>query len=116
MHLHTVCTVHPDHTLLSVHGEADVFTAPLLRQALGDALEQADGRHLVVDLCGIDFIDSSGAQPLIEADQILHARRRRLWLACPHIRTGRMLRSIRLMGYFPVLPDAVSVPRCGTGI
>ncbi|MCH0567028.1 MULTISPECIES: STAS domain-containing protein [unclassified Streptomyces] len=112
MHLHTVCTVHPDHVLVSLHGDADVLTAPLLRQAFGTALRRAEHRYVVADLCGVDFMDHSGARPLVEADQILHVQSRRLWLACLHSRTARILRGIRLDDYFPVLPVTVAVPRC----
>ncbi|MFR9798615.1 STAS domain-containing protein [Streptomyces sp. MS06] len=113
VHLHSVCTVHIDHVLVSVSGEADIATAPLLRRALDTALRYAHEYSVVVDLCGVGFMDSSGVQPLVEVDQRLHARRKRLWLACPHPRTGRMLRLLKLEDYFPVLPLTVPVPRCG---
>ncbi|ASN22794.1 anti-sigma factor antagonist [Streptomyces pluripotens] len=112
MRLHTVCTVHPDHILVSLYGEADMLTAPLLHQALVAALTHAEHRDVVADLCGIDFIDSTGAQPLIAADQTLHPQRRRLWLACLHTRTARLLHGIRLTDYFPVLPVTIPLPRC----
>ncbi|MBN0047630.1 STAS domain-containing protein [Streptomyces actuosus] len=112
MHLHTVSTVRPDHILVSLYGEADVLTAPLLRQTFGTALRRAEHGYVVADLCGVDFMDRSGARPLVEADQILHRQSRRLWLACLHSHTDLILRSIRLDGYFPVLPVTVPVPRC----
>ncbi|MFD8615402.1 hypothetical protein ACFV09_42075, partial [Streptomyces sp. NPDC059631] len=65
-------------------------------------------RALVVDLCGISFIDISGAQPLVDTDRVLD--RKRLRLACLPPPTRFLLD--RLSGYFPVIPDAVALPRC----
>ena len=51
---------------LSVRGEVDLTSVPLLRQELQDA-EDAASRRIVLDLAGLDFIDSSGLHLLIVA-------------------------------------------------
>jgi anti-sigma B factor antagonist len=53
-----------DRTVVEVGGEIDVYTAPQLRGALNDAV--ADGaRHLVVDMTGTEFLDSTGLGVLV---------------------------------------------------
>lgn len=44
---------------LALGGELDVFTAPRLRTVLEDEVG-SDGEALVLDLRGLDFLDSSG--------------------------------------------------------
>ncbi|MFE9256329.1 STAS domain-containing protein [Streptomyces sp. NPDC006879] len=110
MHLHAINTVHQHRTLVALYGEADLKTAPLMRQALHNATLHAEGRDVVADLCGVSFIDSSGAQPLLETDRRLHLYGKRLWLACLPLRTRRMLHAVRLAGYFPVLPQDIPIP------
>ena len=53
-------------TVLSVVGEVDVFTAPTLDEALSAAI--AGGSIcVVVDLTGVDFLDSTGLSVLVKA-------------------------------------------------
>lgn len=50
---------------LTVSGELDLSTAPQLEPLVIDAI--AAGRHVVLDLRELDFMDSSGVRILIEA-------------------------------------------------
>ena len=54
-------------TYLTVGGELDIYTAPQLQERL--AQESANGGTLVLDLGGLDFIDSSGIRVLVVAWQ-----------------------------------------------
>lgn len=47
-------------SVIAVHGEVDFDTAPALRTALMDAIDEHPEWDLVVDLEGVDFIDSAG--------------------------------------------------------
>jgi anti-sigma B factor antagonist len=52
------------HTIVELGGELDVSTVPRLRERLADLI--ADGHHhLVVDLQGVDFLDSTGLGVLV---------------------------------------------------
>ncbi len=53
-----------DVVVLHVAGEVDVFTAPQLREALVGAIEEGS-RDVVVDLQGVDFLDSTGLGVLV---------------------------------------------------
>ena len=55
---------HPVHTVLKVTGEVDVYTAPRLREKLVELVSQ--GRtQIVVDLEGVEFLDSTGLGVLV---------------------------------------------------
>ncbi|MGA8209917.1 MAG: STAS domain-containing protein [Nocardioidaceae bacterium] len=52
------------HTVLSPRGEIDFATAPRLKEAITDALLAGD-LHLVVNLLGVEFLESTGLGALI---------------------------------------------------
>jgi anti-sigma B factor antagonist len=53
---------------LAMGGELDVFTAPQLRSALGEAAPRKQ-ETLVLDLRGLSFIDSSGLAVILGAHE-----------------------------------------------
>ena len=44
--------------MVSVTGEIDMVTRPVLQRGLSEALEQPGGDIAVVDLCGVTFFGS----------------------------------------------------------
>jgi anti-sigma B factor antagonist len=51
--------------VVAVHGELDLNSAASLRDALIGAIDDNPGRHVVVDLEGVDFVDSAGLGVLL---------------------------------------------------
>ena len=51
--------------VVAVHGELDVDGAPELRRALIEAIDEHPGLAVIVDLEGVDFIDSAGLGVLV---------------------------------------------------
>lgn len=56
--------------LIAVHGELDLATAPKLREAIGTFTE-AGIQKLVIDLAGVDFVDSVALAVLVRTRQKL---------------------------------------------
>lgn len=54
-----------DRSVLSASGEVDVFTAPTLDDAISGELDE-ERAHLVVDLTGVSFLDSTGLGVLVK--------------------------------------------------
>ncbi len=59
-----ITTTPSGEVVISPHGRLDMVTAPLLREQLR-ALVQRGNIHVVVDLSGVDLIDSGGLSALI---------------------------------------------------
>lgn len=101
-----------DPAVVRVAGEIDIFTAPTLRRILLD-LVAAGSRHLILDLDGVDFIDSAGLNVLASVLNQTRARSGSLRLVCTHPRIARMLRIAAPPKDLPVhdrLEDALLTP------
>jgi anti-sigma B factor antagonist len=83
-----------------LRGELDVAAAAQVAASL--AMVAAGGRNVIVDLEGLEFIDSSGLAALVNARQ--HARRAGsdLLMAAPQQQVLRMLAITRLIDVFAV--------------
>jgi anti-sigma B factor antagonist len=68
----TTSTAADGSSVLAVHGELDLASAPQFREAIG-ALMGTGARHLVVDLSDSDFVDSAGLGALLWAGHRLRA-------------------------------------------
>jgi anti-anti-sigma factor len=62
---------------LALRGELDISSAPVLEEALG-RLEAGQPSLLVIDLRGLEFMDSTGLRTLVSADQRARDAGRRL--------------------------------------
>jgi anti-sigma B factor antagonist len=58
---------------VTVVGEVDTFTAPVLRASLDTQLEQQP-TALVIDLCGVQFLGSAGLAVLVETQKSARSR------------------------------------------
>lgn len=105
-------------TVLSVSGELDLVSSPVVRRLVHDAV--ADGRHdVVLDLSEVRFCDSSGVGVLIAARRLLYSCRGRLRLILPargavegsHV--NRVLAALGVRRLFEVYPDVATAADSG---
>ena len=83
-----------DRTIVKVGGEIDVYTAPKLREQLVELVN--DGSfHLVVDMEGVDFLDSTGLGVLVGGLKKVRAHDGSLQLICTQ---DRLLKIFRITG------------------
>jgi len=78
-----------DWQVLTVRGEVDVTTTPRVRAQLISLLSE-DGKPLVVvDLEGVDFLDSSGLGALVAGLKLARSRSGELRIVCDQQRSVR---------------------------
>lgn len=84
----------PECYVVSVDGELDLHTTPELEHALGTVLARG-GRNVVVDLVGLQFVDSTALATLLRALPRFRSRGGRLLLVTED---RRILRTFEITG------------------
>ena len=90
MELQFDLTPSGDYEVLSVRGEIDAFTSPMLRERLVALLDRGHYR-LVVDLEGVDFMDSTGLGVLVSCLKRTKEHDGELMLVCTSPQILRVL-------------------------
>jgi anti-anti-sigma factor len=90
-----------DDAIVTVAGELDPHTAPLLERALDDAASAAKG-NVIVDVAGLTFIDSSGLRVVLGARRSLVDQDRHLLLRSPSDTVQRLLDIVGLSDYVEI--------------
>ena len=102
-------------TVVTVHGEVDVYTAPSLRERLNELV--ASGHYdLVVDMEGVDFLDSTGLGVLVGGLKRARSHDGTLRLVCDQEKILKVFRITGLTKVFPIhatLADALAAPAGG---
>jgi anti-anti-sigma factor len=88
-----VCTIdqRSDATVVSVSGDLDVMSAPIVREALIASLAANPSGHLVVDLSDVRFLDSTGIGVIVAAHTRATANDGRLTTVVGHPSVHRVL-------------------------
>jgi anti-sigma B factor antagonist len=84
--------------------EIDFLTAPMLRVELDRAIAEGASK-VVVDLCDVSFMDSSGAHALLDASKRLRALDRGFSVICVRGSISRLLEILGLGDSFAVHAD-----------
>ncbi|MCX4699934.1 STAS domain-containing protein [Streptomyces sp. NBC_01352] len=99
--------------VLTVSGELDLVTSPVLRQRVHDVIAEG-GHSIVLDLSEVFFCDSSGVGVLIASRRLMRSCQGRLRLILPahgaedgsHV--NRVLGALGVRRLFDVHPDLES--------
>ena len=89
--------------LVVARGGVDLGTALRLSSELNDAVWRGAG-PVVVDLCAVPFMDSTGLHLLLNALRRLTRQGRKLAIACQEPAVLRVFEATRLDGTFAILP------------
>jgi anti-sigma B factor antagonist len=84
----------PEATIIAVSGEIDVYTAPKLREKLVSLVDSGN-YHLIVDMEGVEFLDSTGLGVLVGG--LKRVRAHDGWIDLVSTQ-GRILRIFRITG------------------
>ena len=99
--------------MVRLRGEADLHTAPILREALNDAIEGLP-KTLIVDMTGVTFIDSMMLGVLLSATRRARPNGTQLRLVVddPHVRRIFELTLLdHVMQLYPSVDDARDAAR-----
>ena len=97
-------------TVLAPNGCLDVAGAPMLKEAIGDAVKNGLPR-LVIDMEGVSFVDSTGLGSVIAALKLVRSSKGDLRLAAPNqqVRVVLELTTLdRVFAYYPTVEDALT--------
>ena len=100
-----------DRTVVVVGGEIDVYTAPKLREQLIDLVSSGQ-YHLVVDMEGVEFLDSTGLGVLVGGLKKVRAHNGSLQLICNQ---DRLLKIFRITGLAKVFQIHASAEAASAG-
>ncbi len=98
------------YTILAVKGEVDVYSAPRLREKLVELVSEGH-RQIVVDLEGVDFLDSTGLGVLVGGLKRLRSHDGDLSLVCTQ---ARILKVFEITGLTSVFSIASTVDEATT--
>ena len=87
---------------VTVVGEVDTFTAPVLRASLDTQLE-LQPEELVIDLCGVQFLGSAGLAVLVETQKSARSREVGLKLVASTRAVTRPLEVTGLIDLFTIV-------------
>lgn len=96
----TADTADGGATVVTLSGEVDLRHSPALRKSLMELM--LDKRAVVMDLSGVEYIDSSGIAGLVEAYQMARRNGTGFVLAAISDPVGRVLQLARLDRVFTI--------------
>jgi anti-anti-sigma factor len=101
------------YIVVTLAGESDVYTYDQLRGTL--EAEAAKGvALLIVDLAGLEFMDSTGVQVLLDIRVMMNSRGGKLVLARPQNTVARVLNLVgadQLIPVYPSVEEAIGASR-----
>jgi len=103
-------TVGSDCALIRVAGEIDVYSAPQLREAILGLIGTGVS-HVIADLRGVDFLDSTGLGAIVGGHKRLRTNDGSLVLAASPDRIVRLFRITgldRAFSLYPSVPEAIA--------
>ena len=101
---------HDDHTIVTISGEIDLYTAPRLHSELAAVLADGMPARVVIDMSGVDFCDSTGMNVLLSCLRRVRERGGELEIASPKPAVRKILQVTGLDSVF-TLVDSASLNR-----
>jgi anti-sigma B factor antagonist len=94
----------PGATFVTLGGELDSATAPVLRDRLAEEMADLTG-DLIIDMAGLGFVDSSGIALFVALHNSLKSNGQRLVLVGPTTMARRVLTITGLVGFLHIEPS-----------
>ena len=97
---------HDDHTIVTICGEIDLYTAPRLHSELAAVLVDGMPARVVIDMSGVEFCDSTGMNVLLSCLRRVRERGGELEIASPKPAVRKILQVTGLDSVFTLVDDA----------
>ena len=102
---------HLDTTIARLDGEFDLASEERFREERARLLAREGTRTLMLDLRGLDFIDSTGLRMLVETDALARRDGFDLAVVCGEGQVRMVLKVSGLDGVLPLVgPEAMPAP------
>lgn len=92
----------PSQFVLAPHGELDMATAPVLDEVVAGVMSRGQVAAMVVDLAGVQFLDSSGIRALLQARRAATEHGAEFSLVSPNESVTTVLRAAALDHVFEI--------------
>ena len=96
---------HDDHTIVTISGEIDLYTAPRLHSELAALLAEGMPARVVIDMSGVEFCDSTGMNVLLSCLRRARERGGELEIADPKPAVRKILQVTGLDSVFTLVED-----------
>ncbi len=96
---------HDDHTVVTICGEIDLYTAPRLHSELTGLLADGMPARVVIDMSGVEFCDSTGMNVLLSCLRRARERGGELEIAAPKPAVRKILQVTGLDSVFTLVED-----------
>jgi anti-sigma B factor antagonist len=96
---------HDDHTVVTICGEIDLYTAPRLHSELAGLLAEGMPPRVVIDMSGVEFCDSTGMNVLLSCLRRARERGGELEIAAPKPAVRKILQVTGLDSVFTLVED-----------
>jgi anti-sigma B factor antagonist len=97
---------HDDHTIVTICGEIDLYTAPRLHSELAGLLAEGMPTRVVIDMSRVEFCDSTGMNVLLSCLRRARERGGELEIAAPKPAVRKILQVTGLDSVFTLVEDA----------
>lgn len=97
---------HDDHTIVTIRGEIDLYTAPRLHSELVGLLTEGMPTRVIIDMSGVEFCDSTGMNVLLSCLRRARERGGELEIAAPKPAVRKILQVTGLDAVFTLVEDA----------
>ena len=108
MELNVSSRSHDDHTIVTISGEIDLYTAPRLHGELVALIADGKPARVVVDMSGVEFCDSTGMNVLLSCLRQARERGGELELAAPRPAIKKILQVTGLDAVFTIADSPAS--------
>ena len=106
MELNVSSRFQDDHTIVTICGEIDLYTAPRLHSELASLLAEGAPARMTIDMSGVEFCDSTGMNVLLSCLRRVRERGGELEIAAPKPAVRKILQVTGLDSVFTLVENA----------